>query len=46
MDGLKMKKLKKSGFTLIEILLVIGVIMLMTFIKIRDINEEKKICIL
>lgn len=40
MDGLKMKKLKKSGFTLIEILLVIGVIMLMTFIKIRDINEE------
>lgn len=41
MDGLKMKKLKKSGFTLIEILLVIGVIMLMTFIKIRDINEER-----
>lgn len=35
-----MKKLKKSGFTLIEILLVIGVIMIMSIIKIRDINEE------
>jgi competence protein ComGC len=31
---------KRNGFTLIEILLVIGVIMIMSIIKIRDINEE------
>ncbi|UWC50062.1 hypothetical protein [Klebsiella aerogenes] len=35
-----MKKIKCNGFTLIEILLVIGVIMIMSIIKIRDINEE------
>ena len=34
-----MKKIK-NGFTLIEILLVIGVIMIMSIIKIRDINSE------
>lgn len=33
-------KRKLNGFTLIEILLVIGVIMIMSIIKIRDINEE------
>lgn len=31
---------RSIGFTLIEILLVIGVIMIMSIIKIRDINEE------
>ena len=31
---------KNKGFTLVEILLVIGVIMIMSIIKVRDINEE------
>ena len=35
-----MKYRKMKGFTLIEILLVIGVVMLMSIIKIRDINQE------
>lgn len=36
------KKWLKKGFTLIEILLVIGIIALMSTIKIRDINEENQ----
>ena len=35
-----MKRYRKIGFTLIEILLVIGVIMIMSIIKVRDINSE------
>ena len=37
-----MKYRKMKGFTLIEILLVIGVVMLMSIIKIRDINQENQ----
>ena len=36
---MKYKKIK-NGFTLIEILLVIGVIMIMSIIKVRDINND------
>ena len=37
-----MKKNNRIGFTLIEILFVIGVIMAMSVIKVRDINEDNE----